>query len=160
MYLKTREGSLGGCARQTHRDRLAELFEVEQLDVAMDRAARCAQATVAVFAAAPLDRSNETESAAIELAIEFFVPPASLELFNRELEAQLLRLNPKYVAGRNRGDFGPCVLRNIPFGAFHQHRVAWRFTADQQRQARWSKDRALLDEVLHQARVGWRDSIA
>ena len=119
-------------ARQAFCAQLAGLFVADELDAAMDHAARFAQATVSIFAAAPVDCWDESESAAIEFAVEFLVPPPSLDVFHRELEAQLLRQSPRYVAGRYRGDFGPCVIRSIPDGAFHQSRVAWRSTAADQ----------------------------
>lgn len=141
-------------------DQLSELSTAEQLDTAMDRAARCSEATVAVFAAAPIDcwaDPNDKGAAAIEFVVEFFVPPASQELFHRELEAQLLMASPRYVAGRYRGDFGPCGLHSISFGTFHQYRITCRTSAADQREARWSRDRLFLDGILHQARTGWRE---
>ena len=142
-------------------DRLAELFTAEQLDAAIDRAARGSSSAVAVFAAAPVDCWGDgigTEGvAAIEFVVEFFVPPASLDLFHRELEAQLLILSPRYVTGRYRGEFGPCALHSISAGIFHQYRVTCRASSDDQRDSRWSRDRLLLDGVLHQSRTGWRE---
>jgi hypothetical protein len=141
--------------------RLAELFTSEQLDAAMDRAARGSRATVAVFAAAPVDcradKDIDDSAAAIEFVVEFFVPPTSLDLFHRELEAQLLLASPRYVAGRYRGEFGPCALHNISTGTFHQHRITYASSAADQRQSRWSGDRLFLDGILHQARTGWRE---
>jgi hypothetical protein len=40
---------------------------------------------------------------------------------------------------------------------FHQHRVDGGATADEQRSARWSHVRALVEGITHQARIGWRD---
>jgi hypothetical protein len=142
-------------------ERLSELFTAEQLDAAMDRAAQCSKATVAVFAAAPIDCWADQDSAsgavAIEFVVEFFVPPASQELFHRELEAQLLLASPRYVAGRYRGDFGPCGLHSISFGTFHQYRITCRASAADQRESRWCRDRLFVDGILHQARTGWRE---
>ena len=140
---------------------LAQMFTPEQLDAAMDRAARCPRATVAVFAAAPIEGWADQDAAegfaAIEFVVEFFVPPASLELFHRELEGQLLRLSPRYTLGRYRGEFATCGLHAIAAGTFHQYRITCRTSAADQRDSRWSPDRLLLDGILHQSRTGWRE---
>ena len=145
---------------RTSGDRLQQLrsaFTAEQLDVAIDRAARSARGTVALFAAAPLDCWDEREGqAAIELVVEFFVPPA-LGHFHRELEAQLLAVSPSYVLGRHQGDFMACILHSIGAGTFHQHRIGEGISAEAQRAGRWSVDRGMVEEVLHQSRVGWRE---
>ena len=140
---------------------LADLFTSEQLDTAMDRAARASHATVAVFAAAPVDCRDEktldSGSAAVEFVVEFFVPPSSMDLFHRELESQLLQASLQYADGRYRGEFAACVLHSILVGTFHQYRITCRASAADQRQFRWSRDRILLDGILHQARTGWRE---
>lgn len=142
-------------------DRLSDLFSAEQLDAAMDRAARACSAAVAVFAAAPVDcwgdGTGSEGVAAVEFVIEFFVPPTSLEQFHRELEAQLLLVSPRYVTGRYRGEFGPCAVHTISAGTFHQYRVICRNSAAEQREGRWSRDRMFLDGILHQSRTGWRE---
>jgi hypothetical protein len=143
---------------QASTQRLAGTFSAEQLDMAMDIAARSSEAIVSIFAAAPLDCSEKNESVAIEFAVEFMVPPCSIDLFHRALEAQLLRISPRYLTSRYRGEFRPSVLRCIPGGAFHQHRVVCGATAREQRDARWSLERGLVDGITHQARIGWRDS--
>src|SRR5438094_774991 len=102
--------------------RLAELFSAVQLDRAMDKAARISQAIVAVFAAAPIEVVG-AEAPAIEFAVEFMVPPVSLDFFHRQLESQLAQINPRYLTARYRGEFSPCIVRCIPSGAFHQLRV-------------------------------------
>src|SRR5438445_272406 len=81
---------------------LATLFTADTLDAAMDRAARAAKATVATFTAAPADcwgagDDDAPGAAAVEFVVEFFVPPASLALFHRKLEAQLLLASPPYL---------------------------------------------------------------
>src|SRR5260370_36233252 len=154
-----KDASVRECEARVHR--LAEIFTAEQLDAAMDRAGRSAQAVVAAFAAAPTDCSVIGESAngvsaAIEFAIEFLVPPCSLDLFHRELEAQLLRDSVQYVASRYRGEFAPCMVHEIPAGAFHQHRLVWRFAAERQSSLPWSRGRELVDGVLRLARLGRR----
>lgn len=142
-------------------EHLADLFTSEQLDTAMDRAARASHATVAVFAAAPVNcrdqKSQDGASAAVEFVVEFFVPPSSMDLFHRELESQLLQASTPYVDGRYRGEFAACVLHSILVGTFHQYRITCRTSAAEQRQVRWSRDRILLDGILHQARTGWRE---
>ncbi len=140
---------------------LADLLTSEQLDIAMDRAARASRATVSVFAAAPVDHWDEKKLegglAAVEFVVEFFVPPSSMDLFHRELESQLLQASPQYVEGICCGEFAPSVLHSILVGTFHQYRITCRTSAAEQRQFRWSRDRILLDGVLHQSRTGWKE---
>ena len=142
------------------RVRLAGLFTGDQLDAAMDRAAGASRAVVAVFAASPVDCWNEHcdggEAAAVEWVIEFFVPPPSLEQFHRELESQLLQMSRTYVAGRTRGAFAPCVLRNVAGGTFHQYRYATKCGGLPVGDWRWSVNRDYVTGVMHQARVGWQ----
>lgn len=146
------------------REHLASLFTSKDLDAAVDQAARFTQATVATFAAAPADTWNENCSAgewpAIEFVVEFFVPPPSLETFHRELEARLLRLSREYYASRAKGLFAPSVLRCVPAGSFHQYRVTLKRTDAGHAMDRWSASRSFVDGLLHQARIGWRDSVA
>jgi hypothetical protein len=138
-------------------EQLGAAFTAEQLDVAIDRAARSARGTVAAYAAAPVDCWDEREGqAAVEVVVEFFVPPL-LGSFYRELEAQLLLASPRYAAGRDGGDFRPCVLHSIGAGTFHQHRVTIGMSAPEQCAGRWSGDRALIEAILHQSRTGWRE---
>ena len=140
---------------------LADLFTSEQLDTAMDRAARVSHATVSVFAAAPVDHWAEKTRgeglAAVEFVVEFFVPPSSMDLFHRELESQLFQASASYVAGLHNGEFAPSVLHSILVGTFHQYRITCRTSAAEQRQFRWSRDRILLDGILHQSRTGWQE---
>lgn len=143
-------------------DRLAGLFTPADLDRVIDRAARACKCVVAVFAAAPAHCWNEHcaggECVAVEWAVEFLVPPASLETFHRELEAQLLRASQAYVVGRSRGLFAPCILRNVPGGTFHQHRVAAKCDGPMtDADHRWSADHGYVGAVLHQARIGWHE---
>jgi hypothetical protein len=140
---------------------LATFFASGQIDTAIDRAARISRAVVAAFAAAPAECWDErhADTLAVEFVLEFFVPPPSLELFHRELEAQLLLCSPRYVTGRYRGAFAPCTLHAIPAGTFHQQRFAAGIAAEEQREARWASDRAVLVQpLLHQARTGWREA--
>src|SRR5258708_6834198 len=97
--------------------RLAELFSAAQLDQAMDKAGRISQASVAVFAAAPIE-GDGAEAPAIEFAVESMVPPVSLDFFHRQLESHLAQINPRYLTARYRGEFAPCIVRAIPPGAF------------------------------------------
>jgi hypothetical protein len=147
-------------ARRGASERLAEVFTAEQIDAAVDRAARASRCTVAVFAAAPAEcwEDDGRSGACAEFVIEFFVPPASVELFHRELEAQLLLASRRYVTGRYRGDYLPCSVHAVEAGTCHQYRIATRMAADELREARWSQRRELIDALLHQARTGWREA--
>ena len=145
------------------REHLATLFTVADLDREMDQTSRFSRATVATFAAAPADTWNEHctggEWPAVEIVVEFFVPPPSLEAFHRDLESRLLRASPAYLAARSRGLFAPCILRCVPAGSFHQHRLADRRTAVHDHE-RWSHSREFIAGLLHQVRIGWRDTVA
>ncbi len=157
------------------------------LDRAMDGAGRKAPATIAEFVAAgsrirdgvvnrdaavntlfPGDagagaRAGSTGVAdalgvyRIEAAVEFFVPPADIAQFAAALDAQLRKISASYAAGRESGQFAAAVVRPVPPGAFHQWRVAWRRDEEWLRGGRWSADRLLLDAILRQSEVGWRE---
>ena len=148
--------------REALRRELVELFSPEQLDVAIDIAARCAHATVALFGAAPgiatRRSSGLQDGVAMEFVIEFFVPPESLEDFHRELETQLVRMSPGYQLRRNVGDLERCIVQRVPAGTFHQYRIASRVTPQAVRGGRWSGGRDVVDGVLVHARSGWHDT--
>jgi hypothetical protein len=126
------------------------------LDEAVDYAARVSRATVSEFLAAPCAVSG-TMPVAIELAVEFFVPPTSDDAFVRELDRALTRRSLAYAAGRRAGDVQTIRVSVIPAGTFHQWRSAWKVSPRLQHDQRWSPDRRLLDGLLHQARTGWRE---
>jgi hypothetical protein len=96
---------------------LTDHFTPEMLDLAIDRTARSVRAVVKMFTAAPVDCWNgrfvDGECAAVEFAVELFVPPLLVEQFDRELEGQLQRLSPEYVASRTRGLFA--MFQAVPF---------------------------------------------
>ena len=99
-----------------------------------------------------LDLTGMVPSSA-ELAA--FVADASADKRTKLIDKLLA--SPRYVAGRYRGEFGPCALHSISAGTFHQYRVTCRTSAADQRESRWSRDRLLLDGILHQDRTGWRE---
>lgn len=134
--------------------RLCELIEVQQIDEAFDYAARVSRATVGEFLAAP---SRDGAAPAIEVAVEFFVPPASLDAFAIEFDRATTRRSLGYSAARRIARLGPARLVSIPAGTFHQWRRSFGVAPEQQHRARWSADRAMLDQVLRQARHGWRE---
>jgi hypothetical protein len=132
------------------------LAELRQLDEAVDYAARVSRATVSEFLAAPTAAPG-TMPPAIELAVEFFVPPTSAEVFARELDRALIRRSPAYAAARRAGEVEAIRVQVIPAGTFHQWRSAWKVSPRCQHEQRWSSDRRLLEGLLHQARTGWRE---
>ena len=149
--------------------RLVLAMSPEQLDKAVDKAAQISQAIVAQFAAAPtmighasatlnhLGASIVTGVPALEIAVEFFVPPCAAETFRHELEGQLQRKCPPYAAARSHGELGPVIVRTVPSGSFHQWRIVWRTSSESQRAQRWAVDRGMIDGLLHQAQHGWRE---
>jgi hypothetical protein len=130
--------------------------ELKQLDQAVDYAARVSHAAVGEFLAAPADITGPA-CPAIEIAVEFFVPPTSAEQFADELERAMVRRSLHYSAARRSGLAGPLQLQVLPAGAFHQWRKAWTIDATAQHNRRWAADRQLLDGILRQARIGWRE---
>jgi hypothetical protein len=128
-----------------------------QIDEAMDYAARVARAIVGEFVAAPAGPAGGPAAASIEVAVEFFVPPASPRQFADELDRALVRRSLAYAAARRSGAVAALTLTVLPPGAFHQWRSAWKVDPRTQHTRRWSDDRTLLDGVLHQARTGWRE---
>lgn len=133
------------------------LAELRQLDEAVDYAARVSRATVSEFLAAPSAAASATPPA-IEVAVEFFVPPTSGDAFARELDRALTRRSLAYAAARRAGEIEAIRVRAIPAGTFHQWRSAWKVSSRAQHEHRWSADRGLLDGLLHQARTGWREA--
>jgi hypothetical protein len=132
------------------------LAELRQVDEAVDYAARVSRATVSEFLAAP-SAMRGTMPPAIELAVEFFVPPTSEDEFARELDRALTRRSLAYAGARRAGGVEAIRVRVIPAGTFHQWRSAWKVSSRSQHERRWSSDRRLLDGLLHQARTGWRE---
>lgn len=126
------------------------LLTVPVLDAAMAAAAKRTGSTVAVFAAGPA-----ADGASLQVAAEFVVPPVSLGAFAEELDAELSGWAP-YRAAR-AGLLGAVDVKPLPAGTFHQWRHIWgrsgRFLAD----SRLRADRQLLDGVIRQGEVGWRE---
>jgi hypothetical protein len=137
---------------------LASLADRRQVDEAVDYAARVCRATVSEFLASPELAADAAHRPAVELALEFFVPPASHETFAREFDRAMARRSMDYAAARRAGLVAAARLTVIAAGTFHQWRSAWRVTPRRQHDGRWSADRRLLDGLLHQARTGWHEA--
>jgi len=140
-------------------DQFMGLFSPGDLDVAVDGAARAARATVATFVASPIETffNGRLARTALEIAVEFFIPPAAKEVFAEQLEAQLLCLSDAYAQGRRQGRFAAPLLRSIPAGTFHQWRMARHCDETVQHADRWTRQRRTLNSLLDQARVGFRE---
>jgi len=65
-----------------------------------------------------------------------------------------------YAAARHRGAVLPPSVRPVAMGAFHQWRVAWRRHQATPTDGRWSQARELIDGVLRQSTIGWREHLA
>ena len=140
-------------------DVVRELFaltDVRRLDEAVDYAARVVRATVGEFVAAPA-RRQDGGLPAIDIAVEFFVPPTVSERFVLELDRALTRRSPEYSAARRTEQVAPMRLTVLPPGSFHQWRTAFGIDTRHQHGRRWSMDRASLDGVVRQAQTGWRE---
>jgi hypothetical protein len=135
---------------------LSDLADGRQIDDAIDYAARVCKATVSEFLAAPAC-PDAGPTLRIEFAVEFFVPPADDAAFARELDRALIRRSMSYAGARRSGSVGPLLVTPVPSGAFHQWRFAWNVSSRVQRDHRWSADRGLLDGLLRQASIGWRE---
>ena len=139
-------------------EHLSDLITPQQLDEAVDCAARAVRATVATFVASPMNTfPGGQPTTALEIAIEFFVPPDANDVFAHELDVQLLRMSLGYAQGRRRCRLAPPAVRPVPGGTFHQWRMAHRHDDLAQHFDRWSRQRRILDSVLEQARVGWHE---
>jgi hypothetical protein len=135
---------------------LLTVVSVELLDRAVDAAARLSQATIAEYVAAPM-AARRDDRAAIEVAVECFVPPAEADELARRFEHALQQRSPAYAAGRMDGRFDPAIVHMLPAGVFHQWRHVWRLSEQAIREGRWTLDRGVLDGVLDQAARGWRE---
>ena len=138
---------------------IGALAEPRQIDEAMDFAARMTRATVGEFVAAP-GRGGPGELPGIEAAVEFFVPPHSTQAFTLELDRALVRRSMQYNAARRGEQVGAIHLHVMPPGTFAQWRSTFNRCAGSTREARWGSSRELLDGILMQARIGWRELIA
>jgi hypothetical protein len=138
------------------RSPLWRVAELPQLDEAVDYAARVCKAVVGEFLAAPGGGGQR----AMEVAIEFLVPPSSVERFAEELDRAMVRRSLGYSADRREGRTGAAQVTVLPSGAFHQWRAAWRQDARVQRARRWSVTRQFIDGIVQQARTGWRETSA
>lgn len=128
------------------------LAETRQIDEAIDYAARQQRAIVSEFLAAPASDNSH-----IDIAIEFFVPPASLDDFTRELDRALVRRTLGYSTARRASQVLPLRVVVLPAGAFHQWRVAWNIATSRQHERRWSPQRDLIEALLRQGETGFRE---
>ena len=135
---------------------LTDLFTEEALDRAIDRAGQASAATVARYVAAPGDETDDAP-ASVEVAVEFFLTPSSLEIFEAHLEKQLVRISRRYARERREGRLGTLLVRSVPAGTFHQWRVARRRMDDVRSAARWTTDYSMLRGIVHQGRIGWSE---
>jgi hypothetical protein len=136
--------------------RIWELARVQQIDEAVDYTARVCKATVAEFLCAP-GRASEGSLPLIDAAVEFFVPPQSLEKFTSELDRALIRRSLEYSAARRSEQIGAIRVITLPPGAFHQWRIIWKMDAAAYHQQRWHADRTTLESLIRQADEGFRE---
>jgi hypothetical protein len=130
------------------------MVDVRLFDEAVDYAARVSRGTVCEFLAAPSVPGRD-DRPRIELAIEFFVPPCSLDCFADELDRALIRRSLEYGAARRNQWAERVHVTPLAPSLFHQWRSAWKVTHKSQHGHRWSADRGMLDQVLHYAATGW-----
>lgn len=130
--------------------------EIRLLDEAIDYAARVCQGTVCEFIAGP-SRCEGEGSRFIEMAIEFFIPPTSLDKFMDELDRAMMRRSLGYSSARRSGNASPVRVTALSVSVFHQWRMAWKIDPQAQRSHRWSPDRQMLDQILLYGNSGWRE---
>lgn len=138
---------------------LETLAELRQIDDAVDYAARVTRGTVSEFLASPR-LGTEGAPAAIDLAVEFFVPPDAAGGFAVEFDRALARRSMVYATARRTGQVAPARITVIPAGTFHQWRSAWKVSSRWQHEHRWSADRQMLEGLVRQAETGWREVAA
>jgi len=132
------------------------LAERAQVDEAIDYAARVLRATVGEFVAAP-SVVGAPGLPCVDLAVEFFIPPASADAFADEVDRALIRRSPAYFAARRSDQIRPIRLTLLPPGSFHQWRMVWKKDPAIAQENRWSAHRRIFESVLHQASTGWRE---
>jgi hypothetical protein len=152
----------GGVA--SPQQELFEMITVDQLDAAVDRAARLVSGTVAVFLAAPAiaadARAGNCDRACIEFAIEFFVPPTEPADLPVALDRAISQRCSRYANARRKGEAVGPIVHIVAPGSFHQWQVAWRGAEVLPIAERWSAERSTLCNLLRQAEMGWRELLA
>ncbi len=134
-------------------------LRIEDLRRAIDTAARQCGALVNEFVMATDWRSGAMDSSerAIELAVEFLVPPVSGGQFSLALDATLMGCDGCYRDLRQRNMIDKPVIYMVAPGAFHQWRVSRRREAAVDQRVGGLPGREALDGVVMQSRIGWRE---
>ena len=135
--------------RMTTRPR-SDAAQATAAAAALDRAVRAAAGASGAVVVDYVAASRDGAGSAVELAIEFFVPPTSKDQFGETLKNEL-------NGGSGTAEPLTPIVHALPPGTLHQWRIAWRQTEAFQRAHRWAANRALLDSVLHQADHGFRE---
>jgi hypothetical protein len=148
-----------GLKDQGKLDSLASWLDANTLDLAIDLASRQSHAVTAAYAASPADHVGRFACIAVQVAAEFHVPPLALEQFRMELDRYLSGQCRQYAAARREGDLAAPLVWSVPAGTFHQWRLVWSHSLEAQQERRWSRDESLVEGILQQARVGWREAL-
>ena len=130
--------------------------EVRLLDEAIDYAARVCHGTVCEFLAAP-SRCELAGARFVQMVVEFFIPPASIDQLADELDRAMIRRSLDYSSARRSGNATSVRVTALSPSIFHQWRMAWKIDPQDQRNRRWSHDRQMLDHILLYANDGWRE---
>lgn len=155
----TSHRSPGAAASAVPLASLATLLAAADLDAALAVAAPASRAVVGEYLAAPAPMAA-TSAVAIELVIDFVVPPADPAAFAARVDAELCRRSPAFASARKAARVGPTLVRVVPPSCLHQWRHGWQQSESTQHAARFSTRRDLVDAVLRQARFGFRETVA
>jgi hypothetical protein len=137
---------------------VVSLLTAADLDAALAVAAPATRAVVGEYLAAPTG-TGAPSTGAIELVIDFVVPPADPAAFAARVDAELCRRSADFATARKAGHLGPTVVRLVPPSCLHQWRHGWQLSESTQHAARFSARRDLIDAVLRQARFGFREAV-
>jgi GH3 auxin-responsive promoter len=139
---------------------LFQFLTPDQLDRAVDRAAKISSATAALFIASPTEPLTIPGNVHVELAIEFFVPPISVHELEAEVDRSLMKISADYAGAREAKLLDPASVNVVPPGTFHQWRHAWRMEEAIPPAMRWSLDRDAIDSLLRHVKLGWRELLS
>src|SRR5258706_1721572 len=128
---------------------LGENVIVEEVERALVRAGRRAEAEVVEFTVAPRWPSAAESRGGHEWLVEFRVPPTEPDDFARILDEALATLNTDYRTKRS-GSVGMVapVVTTLPVGAFHRAVRSPRRLREQHKVARVTNDRTIANTLL------------
>lgn len=137
------------------RSILSEILTADQLAGAIALAAQSTNCVIGEHVAAPRWPIQPLHLESVEAAIDFLVPPLDLPQFAHALDHHLMGLCPAYATHRYGGSLQLPLIQSVPAGTVHQWRHIWK--KSHRTSLGWSCSRDILDGVLHQSQIGWRE---